>query len=170
MSVSSTLPRKVAETGPILVLTTAAKPLSPVFSSDSQPGMQDLSTSGSFKSAQTFGLSAGKVTSPVIVMAIDVSFLRGLDPSAVRPPPARFESRVALLPAFRIARQRSRRRCSLTRLATMPDLYPRRYFVRNSSEQLCEVEVFIWILRVTYNTRAFPEPAVSPTPWPRPDH
>src|SRR5271154_3995932 len=74
MSESSTLPLNVAETGPILVLTTAAKPVSPDFSSDSQPGMEDLSTSGSLSSAQTFGLPAGKVTSPVIVMAINVPF------------------------------------------------------------------------------------------------
>ena len=43
---------------------------------------QDLRTSGSFSSVQTFGLSAGNVTSPVIVMAMNVSFLRGLDRSA----------------------------------------------------------------------------------------
>src|ERR1700693_3071736 len=73
MSVSSTLPLKVAETGPIFILTTAEKPLSPVFSNDWQPGIADLSTSGSFNSSQTFGLSAGKVTSPVIVMAMNVS-------------------------------------------------------------------------------------------------
>src|SRR5271168_869867 len=84
-SESSTLPLKVVDTGPILVLTTAAKPLSPVLSSDSQPGMQALSTSGSLSSAQTFGRLAGKVTSPVIVMAIDVSFLCGLEPSADTP-------------------------------------------------------------------------------------
>ena len=70
MSESSTLPLKVAETGPILILTTAAKPLSPVFSSDWQPGMQALSTSGSLSIAQTFGRSAGSVTSPVIVIAM----------------------------------------------------------------------------------------------------
>ena len=81
MSVSSTLPLNVAETGPIFVLTTAAKPLSPVFSSDSQPGMADLRTSGSLSSAQTYGLSAGKDTSPVIVMAMNVSFPPELDRS-----------------------------------------------------------------------------------------
>src|SRR5580658_3149552 len=99
-SESSTLPLKVADTGPILVLTTAAKPLSPDFSSDSQPGMQDLSTSGSLRSAQTFGRSAGKVTSPVIVMAIDVSFLRGLDPSADTPFTARYESHTCSTDSF----------------------------------------------------------------------
>src|SRR5580704_870538 len=86
MSVSSTLPLKVADTGPILVLTMAAKPFSPLLSSDSQPGMQAFSTLGSLSSAQTFGLSAGNETSPVIVMAMDVPFLRGLDPSAAAPP------------------------------------------------------------------------------------
>src|SRR5271163_922827 len=100
MSESSTLPLKVADTGPILVLTTAAKPLSPDFSSDSQPGMQALSTSGSLRSAQTFGRSAGNATSPVIVMAIDVSFLCGLDPSAVTPPPAQFERRARFTRTF----------------------------------------------------------------------
>src|ERR1700751_1120005 len=79
MSVSSTLALKVAETGPIFVFTTAAKPLSPLFSRDSQPGMQDLSTSGSLSNPQTFGRSAGKVTSPVIVMAMNASLLRGFD-------------------------------------------------------------------------------------------
>src|SRR5882757_8803756 len=73
MSVSSTLPLKVAETGPIFILTTAEKPLSPVFSSDWHPGIADFSTSGSFSSSQTFGRSAGKVTSPVIVIAMNVS-------------------------------------------------------------------------------------------------
>ena len=84
MSVSSTLPLNVAETGPIFILTTAAKPLSPVFSNDWQPGIADLSTSGSFSSAQTFGLSAGKVTSPVIVMAMNVSFRDNTRPIPVR--------------------------------------------------------------------------------------
>ena len=74
MSESSTLPLNVAETGPIFILTTAAKPFSPVFSSDWHPGIADLSTSGSFNSSQTFGLSAGKVTSPVIVIAMNVPF------------------------------------------------------------------------------------------------
>src|SRR5271168_4106659 len=105
-SESSTLPLKVVDTGPILVLTTAAKPLSPVLSSDSQPGMQALSTSGSLSSAQTFGRSAGKVTSPVIVMAIDVSFL---DPSPLHRRPRNSNAR-DLLAVFRIAPQRSRRR------------------------------------------------------------
>src|ERR1700722_18135239 len=73
MSVSSTLPLNVAETGPIFIFTTAATPFSPAFSSDWHPGIADLSTSGSFNSSQTFGLSAGKVTSPVIVIAINVS-------------------------------------------------------------------------------------------------
>src|ERR1700733_10804421 len=73
MSVSSTLPLNVAETGPIFILTTAVKPLSPIFSNDWQPGIADLSTSGSFSSAQTLGLSAGKVTSPVIVIAMNAS-------------------------------------------------------------------------------------------------
>src|SRR5580698_6592801 len=77
MSESSTLPLNVAETGPIFILTTAAKPFSPVFSNDWHPGIADLSTSGSFSSVQTFGLSAGRVTSPVIVIAMNVSFLRG---------------------------------------------------------------------------------------------
>jgi hypothetical protein len=71
----------VAETGPIFILTTAVKPLSPIFSNDWQPGIAALRTSGSFKSAQTFDLSAGKVTSPVIVIAMNVPF-HGLDRSA----------------------------------------------------------------------------------------
>src|SRR5579872_585846 len=109
MSESSTLPLNVAETGPIFVLTTAAKPLSPVFSSDSQPGIADLRTSGSLSSAQTFGLSAGKVTSPVIVMAINVSFLPGLDRSD-----AGFGNERRIRgQAFRNAREISRRRRSL---------------------------------------------------------
>src|ERR1700733_3694300 len=74
MSESSTLPLNVAETGPIFVLTTAANPFSPVFSNDWHPGIADLSVSGSLSSAQTFGLPAGKVTSPVIVMAMNVPF------------------------------------------------------------------------------------------------
>src|SRR5580693_2023019 len=74
MSESSTLPLNVAETGPIFILTTAAKPFSPVFSNDWHPGIADLSVSGSFSSAHTLGLSAGKVTSPVIVIAINVPF------------------------------------------------------------------------------------------------
>src|SRR5208282_4920845 len=83
MSESSTLPLKVAETGPIFVLTTAAKPLSPALSRDSQPGIQALSTSGSLSNAQTFGLSAGSVASPVIVMAMGGSLLRGRGRRAV---------------------------------------------------------------------------------------
>src|SRR5271165_4669165 len=83
MSESSTLPLKVAETGPIFVLTTAAKPLSPALSRDSHPGIQALSTSGSLSSAQTFGLSAGSVASPVIVMAMGGSLLRGRGRRAV---------------------------------------------------------------------------------------
>src|ERR1700693_2335626 len=74
MSESSTLPLKVAETGPIFSLTTAAKPFSPVFSNDWHPGIAALRVSGSFRSAHTFGLSAGKVTSPVIVIAMNVPF------------------------------------------------------------------------------------------------
>src|SRR5271154_4365244 len=105
MSVSSTLPLKVADTGPILVLTTAAKPLSPVFSSDSQPGIEALSTSGSLRAAQTFGLSAGKVTSPVIVIAIDVFFLRGLGSSGLQRCPRDTKTEPALLAAFRIGRK-----------------------------------------------------------------
>jgi hypothetical protein len=74
-----------AETGPIFVLTTAAKPLSLVFSGDSQPAMLDLSTSGSFRSAQTFGLSAGKLPPPVIVMAMTFpSCADSIDPPPVR--------------------------------------------------------------------------------------
>ena len=40
------MPLKVAETGPILTLATAAKPLSPALSSDWHPGMQVFRTSG----------------------------------------------------------------------------------------------------------------------------
>src|SRR5262245_61588139 len=72
MSESSTLPLNVAETGPIFILTRAPKPFSPVFSNDWHPGIADLSISGSFSRAQTLGLSAGKVTSPVIVIAMNV--------------------------------------------------------------------------------------------------
>src|ERR1700722_833789 len=104
MSVSSTLPLNVAETGPIFILTTAVKPLSPIFSNDWQPGIADLSTSGSFNSAHTFGLSAGKVTSPVIVMAMNVSLADKTWPiSGV------FEISDDVLAAFRNARGISRR-------------------------------------------------------------
>src|SRR5271166_6216590 len=100
MSESSTLPLKVAETGPIFVLTTAAKPLSPALSSDSQPGIQALSTSGSLSNAQTFGLLAGSVASPVIVMAIDVSFLRGPNRSSVTLLPGRVGIRARRISTF----------------------------------------------------------------------
>ena len=96
MSESSTLPLKVAETGPILVLTTAAKPLSPVLSSDWQPGMQALRTSGSLSSAQTFGRPAGSVASPVIVIAMDVPSCRGLFDRPPLRPQRRFGSAVGL--------------------------------------------------------------------------
>src|ERR1700733_5457746 len=109
MSVSSTLPLNVAETGPIFILTTAVKPLSPIFSNDWQPGIADLSTSGSFSSAQTFALSAGKVTSPVIVIAMNVPFPENsADPCAL-------EISGGASPAFRNAREISRRRRALIR-------------------------------------------------------
>ena len=66
------MPLKVAPTGPILTLTTAAKNVSLVFSSDWQPGIARLQTSGSLSIAQTLARSAGKVTSPVIVIAMNV--------------------------------------------------------------------------------------------------
>src|SRR5271166_3297675 len=72
MSESSTFPLKVALTGPIFILATAAKPLSPVFSNDSQPGIQALRTTGSLSSAHTFGRAAGRVASPVIVIGMNV--------------------------------------------------------------------------------------------------
>src|SRR5271165_2081730 len=72
-SESSTLPLKVAETGPILTLATAAKPFSPALSRDWQPGMQLFRTSGSLSNAQTLDRGAGRVASPVIVIAIPVS-------------------------------------------------------------------------------------------------
>jgi hypothetical protein len=79
--------------------------LSPFFSSDSHPGIADLSTSGSFNSVQTFGLSAGKVTSPVIVMAIK-RFL----PTVIERSRNRSGSASYVKPAFRNAREISRRR------------------------------------------------------------
>src|SRR5271170_6593738 len=107
MSESSTLPLNVAETGPIFILTTAAKPFSPVFSNDWHPGIADLSVSGSFSSAHTFGLSAGKVTSPVIVIAMNVPFQdNSADPLQVR-------DQRGVLPAFSNAREISRRRRAL---------------------------------------------------------
>src|ERR1700722_19514907 len=104
MSVSSTLPLNVAETGPIFIFTTAVKPLSPIFSSDWQPGIAALSTSGSFRSSQTFGLSAGKVTSPVIVMAMNVSLADKTWPIS-----RAFEISGNVVTAFRNARGISRR-------------------------------------------------------------
>src|ERR1700728_778864 len=73
MSESCTAPLNDAPTGPILIFATAAKDVSLVFSSDWQPGMHALSTAASFSIAHTFVRSAGKVTSPVMVIAIDVS-------------------------------------------------------------------------------------------------
>src|ERR1700733_12126139 len=122
MSVISTLPLNVAETGPIFILTTAEKPLSPVLSNDWQPGIADLSTSGSFSSAQTLGRSAGKATSPVIVIAMNVSLRHKLDPiSRV------FEISTDLLAAFRKTRSTSRYRHAfiliMMMLSFQPDCY-----------------------------------------------
>ena len=73
MSVSVTLPLKVALTGPTAILADAWSSLSPTFSSVSQPGMQRLSTSGSLSFSQTVCWSAGSTTSPVIVIAMAAS-------------------------------------------------------------------------------------------------
>ena len=62
-------------TGPTFILAMARKPLSSVFSSSSQPGMQAFSTSGSLSLAQTASRGAASWTSPFIVMAIVMSLL-----------------------------------------------------------------------------------------------
>src|SRR4029077_12854288 len=69
-SLSVTRPLKRADTGPTFILATARKPLSSVFSSSSHPGMQALSTSGSFNLVHTTSRGAASWTSPFIVMAM----------------------------------------------------------------------------------------------------
>ena len=66
-----TLPFHFAFTGPILVTATAWNEVSEVFSSDSQPGIVALSTSGSLSFSHTVWRGAASWTSPVMVMAID---------------------------------------------------------------------------------------------------
>jgi hypothetical protein len=64
---------KRAFTGPILVTATACNSVSEILVSSSQPGMQAFSTSASLSLAYTTSRLAGSCTSPVIVIAIDVS-------------------------------------------------------------------------------------------------
>src|SRR6202008_1293284 len=72
-SLKGTLPLKRADTGPTFILATARKPLSSVFSNSSHPGMQTLSTSGSFNLAHTASRDAASWASPCIVIAMDAS-------------------------------------------------------------------------------------------------
>src|SRR5580704_18025947 len=74
MSESVTFPLKVALTGPMVSLAVARKAVSPSFTSSWHPGMQALSTSGSFSFVQTTDFAAGSCTSPVMLMAMVASF------------------------------------------------------------------------------------------------
>ena len=66
MSLSVTLPEKLALTGPMRMRTLAFISVSEVFSKDSQPGMQACSTAWSFNAAKTFSRGAAILYSPLI--------------------------------------------------------------------------------------------------------
>src|ERR1700733_3252136 len=66
MSLSVTLPLKAALTGPMRSRTLALISVSEDLSSDSQPGMQAFSTSGSFSAANTFSRGAAILYSPLM--------------------------------------------------------------------------------------------------------
>lgn len=63
---------KRAAMGPSLTAAVALSSLSPSFSRDSQPGMQDLRVSGSFRASHTFCRGAAMRRSP------DISILKNL--------------------------------------------------------------------------------------------
>src|SRR5438128_4624032 len=74
MSDSVTLPEKLALTGPMRMRTFAFISVSDVFSSDSHPGMQACSTTGSLSAAKTLSRGAATLYSPLIsMMALPVS-------------------------------------------------------------------------------------------------
>src|SRR3984957_18796135 len=72
MSDKVTAPLNFALTGPILMVATAWKPVSDVLSSDSQPGMQALSTRGSLSFSHTVCCGAGPRYPPFILIAMSV--------------------------------------------------------------------------------------------------
>src|SRR6218665_3248038 len=70
MSDSTILPPNLAETGPILSAMPIAYWFSPVASTLSQPGMQSLSTSGSFKASQACCCVTASWRLPCISMVV----------------------------------------------------------------------------------------------------